>query len=295
MKFSLILTTLGNEQDLDRFFEALWRQSHRDFEVIVIGPTNADRVIAYLEKWKGKPVRYGGGAKGHSKALNLGLEQASGDIVAFPDEDSWYPEDLLERLALMFRQNPQWTGITGRSLTAEGAPSSGRWAAHGGPITRSNVLVRACTITIFVRRSVLQKIRFDETLGIGAGTPWGGGEDPDFVLQIINAGHTVFYDPSITVNHPEWVLAPYPPSVCQKAESYARGLGRVLRKHGYPARIVTYHVLRPLGGTLLALLGGNRKRANYHWSIFLGRIAGGFSHVAVGRRRRTGSDAVPVG
>ena len=51
-------------------------------------------------------------------------------------------------------------------------------------------------------------------------------------------------------------------------------MGRVLRKHGYPVRLVAYHLVRPIGGTILSVMRGRLRKARYHWSIFVGRLDG---------------------
>ena len=38
-------------------------------------------------------------ARGLSRARNAGLRMIAGDIVSFPDDDCWYPPDLLQRVA----------------------------------------------------------------------------------------------------------------------------------------------------------------------------------------------------
>ena len=281
MRISLIISTVGDEVYLERLFSSLLRQTYSNFEIIVVGPVEDTALRQYLQRWPDSRIRYAGGAKGHSKALNIGLADARGDLIAFPDDDSWYSETLLEHVVDVMARHPEWAGISGKSVAEDGTPSSGRWDTNAGPIHRDNVWVRGCTITLFVRREAIANVWFDEELGLGAGTPWGGGEDFDFVLQIVNRGNIISYEPSIQVGHPEWSKAPYPPAVCSKGRSYARGLGRVLRKHQYPVTSLVYHVVRPLGGSLLALLCMKKAKARYHWSVFLGRFAGCTSSYAI--------------
>ncbi|MBL8211867.1 MAG: glycosyltransferase family 2 protein [Bryobacterales bacterium] len=273
MKFSLILATIRRTFELDRLLESLSVQTHRDFELLVVGdsPHTPDYVAEYGSKLT---IRYLGGAKGHSKALNWGLRQATGDVVAFPDDDCWYPPDLLARVDEQLRRHPEWSAVTGRSVTAEGEPSSGRWHRRAGYVSRINVWQRGVTITMFLRRSTVLGCVFDESLGVGAGTVWGAGEETDFLLQVLAKGGRIYYDPSLMVYHPEWGKGPYTPAVCDKARSYGRGVGRVLRKHHYRLPVVGYHLLRPLGGSILSWAALRPDKARYHWSIFSGRTAG---------------------
>src|SRR5262249_9641648 len=140
-------------------------------------------------------------APGHSRAFNTGLRHVTGDLVAFPDDDCWYDPDLLERVALGLERNPGWSGITGREIVEPGFTSGGRWDSELGPVARANIWRRAITFSIFLRAEVAREFMFDETLGVGAGTPWGAGEETDYLLRMIEAGHVVHYDPSIAVWH----------------------------------------------------------------------------------------------
>ena len=123
----------------------------------------------------------------------------------------------------------------------------------------------------------MEGIRFDENLGLGDGAAnslWGSSEDIDLVLQLIHRRQSVYFDPDVTIHHPDWSVTGYTPAVYDKAKAYGRGMGRVLRKHGYPLRLVIYHLLRPIGGTILAILRGRLAKARYHWSMFVGRLHG---------------------
>ncbi len=274
MKFSLILSTVGRRSDLDRFFEGTARQVYRNFEVIVVGPPDDTGVREYLRDCSVDNLIYAGPVRGHSRALNVGLERASGDVVAFPDDDCWYPDSLLQSVRDYLVQNSSLSAVCGRSLTAEGLPSSGRWDLTPGRIKRSNVWTRSCSISIFARIECARALGFDETLGVGAGTPWGGGEDPDFILRLIESGRLAHYEPDLIVHHPEWTAGPASQAVRQKARAYGRGFGRVLRKHRFPLGLVAPHLVRPLGGTCLNMALLRFRKAGYHFAVFSGRTAG---------------------
>jgi GT2 family glycosyltransferase len=132
-----------------------------------------------------------------------------------------------------------------------------------------------------LRRNVVEEVGgFDETLGVGAQTLWGGGEDIDYPLRAIKAGFKIEYRPDdIYVFHPP----PYSPrgdysKLAGRAYRYGAGIGRVWRKHNYPVWLVAYYLLRPLGGAFLNFVKGNRGKAHYHVSAFRGRLRGWLSH-----------------
>src|SRR5207245_11020321 len=113
----------------------------------------------------------------------------------------------------------------------------------------------------------------DESLGVGAGSRWGSGEETDYLIRAMQRG-AVFYDPSLVVGHPEWGAAPYSESIRRKARSYAVGMGHVLKMHGYPLYFTAWQCLRPLAGAALAASRGNFARARFHLAIMSGRAEG---------------------
>jgi glycosyltransferase involved in cell wall biosynthesis len=274
VRFSILLATLDRTREVDHFLQSLARQTWRDFDVLVVDQNSDDRLKDILDRYAGQfPIQHLRCARGHSKAFNFGLLHAAGDIVAFPDDDCWYDPDLLERVHHAFESHQEAIGITGREIVEPGFLCGGRWDVKAGRITRSNVWRRAISFSVFLRRAALQGVSFDETLGVGAGTPWGAGEETDYLLHLIERGNHIDYDPSIAIWH-QGRSGPYTPQAYTKAQAYGMGMGRVLRKHSYPAWSVAHHLVRPLGGALQAAATARFPKARYHWSVFAGRIRG---------------------
>jgi len=277
VKFSLILATVGRVQDVDRFLESLDAQTYRDFELIVVDQNEDDRLVPILQRFQSHfPIyhlRYG---RGLSRARNEGLKHVSGDIIAFPDDDCLYPSNLLEKVARWFAEHPERHGLTGRSVTNEAVPSSGRWDRMAGDVDRYNVWQRGVSITIFLRKKVVEAVGFfDEKLGVGSGTPWGSAEETDYLIRALEAGFLIFYEPTLTIIHPDKTAE----ISLERVRSYGRGMGYVLRKHNYPIWYVLYHLMRPLGGAVLATITGKFRKVPYYLNTFLGRLEGYYAKV----------------
>jgi len=281
MKFSLVLATLNRTAEVEYFLQALSQQTYQGFELIVVDQNPDDRLLQFIQRYqKHFQILHLRSAKGLSRARNAALSHVSGDIVVFPDDDCAYPPDLLERVADFFINHPEWSGLTGSSINQQGHDSGGHHGSQAGPIDRFNVWRRGISYTIFLRRNVVAKVgTFDESLGVGAGTPWGAGEETDYLLRAIDAG--LYYNPSIRVVHPIQIKQPnVSPSSAglerrfSKTYSYAMGRGRVLRKHNAPLWFVIYNWVRPLAGVTLSLLRGRSQDVRSHWATFQGRVQG---------------------
>lgn len=275
MRFSMVLATVGRTEELERFLASLREQTYGDFELVVVDQNPDDRLSPILGA-------YGNGfsilhvrtaSRGLSRARNLGLKYASGDVLAFPDDDCRYPRDLLARVARIFVERPALDCLTGRSVDEEGSTSSGRFAAEAGPVGKLGVWGRGISYTIFARARSVRGMRFDESLGAGAGTAWGSGEETDYLLKLLGRGGRLYYDPDLLVVHPSFV-PPYDARARRKAYAYGCGMGYLLRRHDYPLRARAMRLVRPLGGVVLSAASLRGAKAGYHWSIFRGRLRG---------------------
>lgn len=276
MKFSLIVATVGRTSELRRLLASLEAQSYKDFELIVVDQNTDDRlreVIAPFETHLA--ILHLTSLRGVSRARNVGIRKATGAFVAFPDDDCWYPPQLLESVVARFGTHANWDGLTGRIINeTKSASGDARFDKVSGRVTLSNIWRRACAATIFFRKETVEATgSFDEELGPGAGTPWGGAEDIDYPARAIKAGRTVFYDPNICVFHPDLSITALADEV-KRAYSYGAGIGRVWMKQKFPAMTIGYYLLRPLAGMCVSLVTGRWMRARYRWASFQGRCSG---------------------
>jgi glycosyltransferase involved in cell wall biosynthesis len=273
MKFTLILATVGRTREVARFLESLDAQSERDFELIVVDQNGDERLAPVLERWRGLfPIVYLRSQPGLSRARNLALAHVRGEIVAFPDDDCWYPADLLLRVAYFLDAHVHVDGLNGRAVDRDGA-ARGRWARDAGPLTRLGVFNRSISYAIFLRRTVIERVgRFDETLGLGAATPWQGGEDWDYQIRALDAGFRLHYRPEVLVYHDR--LPPLDDQIVARTYRMSRGSGRILRRHRYPLWYVAWWFAGSLGLTLLALAQTDALRARYHWKSLMGKLEG---------------------
>lgn len=276
LKFSLVLATINRTEELIRFLRSLIAQSYQKFEVIVIDQNPDNRLITVLEPFTNQIIlKHIRSEKGLSRARNVGLKHISGDVVAFPDDDCWYPPTLLTTIFQYFNKYPEISGFTGRSANENGVTSAGRWAKKAGLITKTDVWIKGISFTIFLNKSVIEKVgNFDESLGVGSGTPWGSGEETDYLIRTLKSGFKLYYDPDIIVHHPEPIII-YDKKTIERVRNYGGGMGRVLRKQKSPLWHSFYLiVVRPMGGILKSLLSLNFLQTKYYLTILSGRIKG---------------------
>lgn len=100
-------------------------------------------------------------------------------LVAFPDDDCWYPDGSLECIRNSFRSDQTLDFWFCRYASAPKSP--GRAPSMRVPSV-FQVAARASSNTMFLRSRIVENIgEFDEDLGIG--TKNNGGEDTDYALR----------------------------------------------------------------------------------------------------------------
>lgn len=274
MKFSLIVATCGRSAELRRLLESIVLQAYPDLEVIVVDQNEDDRVVRVVDSFRDRLeiIRHES-EPGATRARNVGLAAASGEIIAFPDDDCWYSTNVLVRVAEFLAANDEQDGIIGHTVDADGRTTL-PWNESAGALSPAMSWRRAVTYVYFLKRDAVRAVGlFDESLGPGAGTPWGAGDDNDFMLRALKTGARVYFDPSLTVHHPPLFLG-FDSASINKRASYARADGRVLRKHPMPLWWMLAFFGMPLARWVIALPYGNRARLRFHWETFGGRIRG---------------------
>jgi glycosyltransferase involved in cell wall biosynthesis len=270
--FDLVVATVDRVTEPARLLASFERQTHGAFCVLLVDQNEDDRLDAIVSRFASLEVERLRAPRGLSGARNVGLQRLRADLVAFPDDDCVFPDDLLERVARRFAGDPTLDGLTGRAADAKGR-SSPSWAREAAELTRENLWNRAISFTIFLRASVVKTVgRFDEQLGLGSRRPWSSGEETEYLVRAVDAGARIVYDPDLVVLHDEKAFSPA--ALRKLGAREGASVGYILRKHHYPRRIVARMLVRPIGGTLFALARRDGARACFHLSTLRGRFHG---------------------
>jgi GT2 family glycosyltransferase len=272
---SLVVATVDRTEELARLFASLAAERMRDFEVIVVDQNDDERLVPVLREFERaftlSRLRC---QRGLSRSRNAGLAHARGDIVGFPDDDARYEGNTLSRVHAFFAGNPGVGGLTGRALADPRDRATPRFARRARWVTPEAAWTCGISCTMFFRRALVERIGgFDERLGLGSGTRWLAGEEADLLLRALESGARVRYDPSLTVRHPGHRGA-FTDAARIRGATYGRGMGFVMRRHGMTSARFAYQLLRPAGGAVLAMLGGQIDRARFHLAVGRGRLRG---------------------
>ncbi len=273
-RFSLVLATVGRTSELDRLFCSLAAQDLCDFEVIVVDQNADDRLEPCLTRAAslGLALRHVRHTPPNlAAARNAGIEVATGEWLGFPDDDCWYDNALLERVATAARHaEPSADGVIARWVEQD-APGASREALSWERARRFRD-VPVSSITLFLRRALFERIGgFDSRLGLGQ---WfGAAEETDLVMRALQAGAVLVHEPGARVHHAVTL-----PSAVQTAQARiavrrrARGTGALYAKHDLPLWVIVRGLVAPV---VRPLLRGDFGAGFAHGcAVSLGRLDG---------------------
>ncbi len=223
MLVSLIVPTLNRSQDLFRLLDSI-DQAHQEandtaYEVIVVEQGDCayqDRLAAY------PAVRFFFSAqKGLSHNRNFGVSQAKGDVFLFTDDDCVLDRSFFITLNKSLEAHPEVAAFCGRILELETRkPFHSKFHQDQDRILGWNDFQLFMGASHLIRRSLWEKhqLQYNETLGAGA--PYGAGEETYLFYQLMHWHEPVLYLSHLTFFHP---AQPYLPP--RKQYQYAIGNG----------------------------------------------------------------------
>ncbi len=243
---SLITASWNRVDEPERLLKSLDSQSYGDFELIVADQNGDDRLEAVLRQHSRLRIHHIRLERGLSRARNAGLHLAHGEIIAFPDDDCWYPPELLAKVRDWFDQHTEFAVLFVATHDERGQLMSPKFPLAQGPCTKRSVLRCAVTFNAFVRAQAIEAIGFfREDIGPGTSSVYQSGEDLDYLIRPIEHGFRAWYEPSLAVYHPDFRSRP---RMIRTTYPYSLGVGHVLRLHNYSWWVVGDLLLRSLCG-----------------------------------------------
>lgn len=232
--FSLVIPTIGRQCDLSRLLQTLLDQAYalNRIEVIIVDQNPkgylASTLMPYQDNMVLKYLHVD--FKSLSKAKNIGMLEAKGRYVSFPDDDCWYYPDTLSNAWQALRQYDFPDFIIGRVYDrAEESdvfnrlgPFSSHFNAKQRSVSKSNLPFIYNAISLFVKREKICKCLFDERFGL----PMSGCEDLDMIYTMLRSRYRGMYVPSLQLGHPYNQVADF-----NKRKLYCYAHGQFVRKH----------------------------------------------------------------
>ncbi len=195
-RVSVVVCTHNGQSTLTECLARLTTLTYPDFEVIVVNDGSNDASAEIARTYGARLVETE--HRGLSHARNVGIANATGEIVAFLDDDAYPDHDWLYYIAASLRANGH-AGVGGPNIAPDdGLVAECVAAAPGGPIhvlisDREAEHVPGCNMAF--RKSALEEIGgFDERFRVA-------GDDVDVCWRLQELGRTLGFSAGAVVMH----------------------------------------------------------------------------------------------
>ena len=219
MGLTVVLCTYNRAQSLQSALKSVAASvlpESVEWEILIVDNNSNDQTRKVAEDFCNRyPARFRylfEAQQGKSYALNAGIHQARGNVLAFMDDDVTVHPSWLQNLTAALR-NEEWAGAGGR-VVPEWNCSPPRWLSvesrHAfGPLVGFDPSPKPGQLkeapigaNMAFRREMFEKYGgFRTDLGPRAGK-YGTNEDSEFGDRLLSAGEQLRYEPSALVYHP---------------------------------------------------------------------------------------------
>jgi glycosyltransferase involved in cell wall biosynthesis len=214
IKVSVIIPTYNRLHYIKKCLYALFRQTSREFEIIIVDDGSTDGTYEYLEGMRRTDfILLKEKNKGPAAARNLGVKHSKADYIAFIDDDCIPQKRWVENIIKDFRE------LDADSLTCHTLPVYKNILKHLGEFERIELKKnfkpakleglrpdqRGMTDNCAIKREIFNRLKgFDEKFLYA-------GEDPDFWFRLLKRGYSINIVDDLIVGHHQrinlWQLA----------------------------------------------------------------------------------------
>jgi GT2 family glycosyltransferase len=196
-RISVVVCTYNGSRTIRDCLEGLRRLDYPDREVIVVDDGSTDGTAEIARQYDVRVIRTEN--RGLSSARNTGWQAATGEIIAYLDDDAYPDPDWLSYLALAF-QRSEYVGVGGPNIAPPGDGPIAECVARapGNPVhvmlsDREAEHIPGCNMAF--RRAALEAIGgFDVQFRVA-------GDDVDVCWQLRERGWLLGFSPAAVVWH----------------------------------------------------------------------------------------------
>jgi glycosyltransferase involved in cell wall biosynthesis len=301
---TLMFATYNGAATLPRLLESLARQEPPTggWKIVAVDNGGPAAGAPILREWSARlPLTIVTETRrGKNTALNTGLREVEGDLVVLTDDDVVAPANWLVSLQALAEAQPDYDIFGGAiepiwpfdppEWVLRCAPTNSfAWTQFDeGPVSPSLVWGP----NMAVRRKVLEGRRFREDLGPDGTENCALGDETEFFMRAVEAGHRCWHAPDIVVGH---IVEPHQLTekwLLQRAYNHARGVRRIMRSRRNAAwraaglsRALGSYGLAQVTSLTARLFGGFEAR--FKAALALSRIEGDLEERMSPMRRDT--------
>ena len=218
-KISIIICSYNRANYIGAALDALYHQSSglALFEAIVVDNNSTDGTPEVFSTWRanhpeGQFIYTTETHQGASFARNTGADMSTTEWLCFIDDDAIANKDFVQNIIKHINDQPFVHGFGGRIIPRY-IPSEPKWMSYyvSSMVGNFDYAPVACAFkngkyplesNMIVSKKVFDQVGgFNTQLPGVVGTVRIGGEGKDLFYKIMDLGHTIYYDPTIIVEH----------------------------------------------------------------------------------------------
>jgi len=199
---SIVVLTRNAQKYLDQLLKGVYKQTYKDFEILVIDSKSSDRTIDIIKKYPVKLISIDPKDFGHGKTRNYGARLANGKIVvylthdAIPRNTAWLTE-IIKPL-----ENNKVAGVFARQIARNNAipmekffyyqmyPKTKRiWTKNNLKLDE----IIFSNASSAVKKHFILSNPFPEDILMSEDREWG--------INMVNKGYEIHYEPKAIVTH----------------------------------------------------------------------------------------------
>ena len=196
---SIIISTYNGATYIGETIESIVGQTYSNWELIIVDDGSTDETEKVVASFNDERVRFikAGRIGLNGKIKNIGLDKASGELIAFIDHDDlWAPEKLMKQvIALNEYPEAGFCLVNGYNFKEKGKPVSFFYRQRDG-VKFDNVFLSffqsdlsAWTQTLLMRKECIKTGRFNENSLFA---------DPEFIIGLAgNYKAVVLFEPLV--------------------------------------------------------------------------------------------------
>jgi glycosyltransferase involved in cell wall biosynthesis len=241
MILSIVICSYNRASYISDALDSLYKQSSglNSFEAIIVDNNSTDNTAEVFKNWR---ASHANGSftyltepnQGASFARNTGAAQAKGQWLCFMDDDAIANSDYVENIFKHIETKPDAIGFGGR-IIPKYIPSEPKWMSYyvSSLVGNFDYAPTACAFengkyplesNMIVKKNIYDSIGgFNTELPGVVGTLRIGGEGKELFYKILALGHSIYYDPSICVQHVVEVKKLTPEYMYRVASGIGRG------------------------------------------------------------------------
>ena len=235
---SIVVATCNRSQSLRELLEALLRSDvprALSWDIWIVDNNSRDDTAALVAEYSEREPRIHyvfEGAQGKAHALNHGVRQAPGDIIAFTDDDCVPDSHWVANISAAFAADSTLGLVGGRVelFNIHDHPTTTRTSREQRLLSSpSDVFSLIIGCNMAVRRDLLRAIGEFDPLNCPGSSKDAVFEDIDFIYRAFKQGARIEYRPDVLLYHNHGRRLDS--DVTNLQRKYARGRGSFFAKH----------------------------------------------------------------